>query len=196
MNNIEKLIKESGKKLTEISEDTGIAYPTLSGYNQGIRTPKKENAQKLANYFGVSTPYILGLDNNPQILDFTNESIVKGLTEQIKGRKTLDMMLTSTPYLDAIVEIMDDMLNKQVLDNYIDILYSNKYPSAVVELLKQNLNEKIEELPAIANRSGDPKSKFHYLWQSWEKEPEKIKRNEDVLKKIDEQGIPFFKSWK
>ncbi|GAB6708220.1 helix-turn-helix domain-containing protein [Streptococcus uberis] len=196
MNNIEKLIKESGKKLTEISEDTGIAYPTLSGYNQGIRTPKKENAQKLANYFGVSTPYILGLDNNPQILDFTNESIVKGLTEQIKGRKTLDMMLTSTPYLDAIVEIMDDMLNKQVLDNYIDILYSNKYPSAVVELLKQNLNEKIEELPAIANRSGDPKSKFHYLWQSWKKEPEKIKRNEDVLKKIDEQGIPFFKSWK
>lgn len=41
MNIIEELVKKSGKKLTQISKDTGIAYPTLSGYNQGIRTPKK-----------------------------------------------------------------------------------------------------------------------------------------------------------
>ena len=34
-NNIEKLIKESQKKLTTISEETGIAYPTLSGYIKG-----------------------------------------------------------------------------------------------------------------------------------------------------------------
>lgn len=196
MTNFQKLVKDSNKSLTQISKETGINYSTLGNYNQGTRTPRKEYAEILAEYFNVSLPYILDLDDNKNLLDYTNESLVTGLAEQIKGRKTLDMMLTSTPYLDAIVEIMDDMLNKQVLNNYIDILYSKKYPSAVVELLKQNLNEKIEELPAIANRSGDPKSKFHYLWQSWEKEPEKIKRNEDVLKKIDEQGIPFFKSWK
>ena len=40
-NHITKLIEDSGKKLTEISEATDIAYPTLSGYNQGIRKPKK-----------------------------------------------------------------------------------------------------------------------------------------------------------
>ena len=61
---IAKLIEESGKKLTEISSATDIAYPTLSGYNQGIRQPKKGNAQKLADYFGVSVAYILGLDDN------------------------------------------------------------------------------------------------------------------------------------
>ena len=58
-NNIEKLIKESQKKLTTISEETGIAYPTLSGYNQGIRTPKKKNAQILAGLLWVSVPYLL-----------------------------------------------------------------------------------------------------------------------------------------
>lgn len=59
---IRELVIKSGKKLTTISEETGIAYPTLSGYNQGIRTPKKKNAQILADYFGVSVPYLLSLD--------------------------------------------------------------------------------------------------------------------------------------
>lgn len=62
-NHITKLIEESGKKLTEISSATDIPYPTLSGYNQGIRKPKKDNAQKLADYFGVSVAYILGIDD-------------------------------------------------------------------------------------------------------------------------------------
>ncbi|HEK9442297.1 TPA: helix-turn-helix transcriptional regulator, partial [Streptococcus equi subsp. equi] len=51
-NNIAKLIEESGKKIKSISEALDISYPTLSSYNQGIRKPKKENAQKLADYFG------------------------------------------------------------------------------------------------------------------------------------------------
>ena len=53
-NHITKLIEDSGKKLTEISSATNIPYPTLSGYNQVIRIPKKANAQKLAAYFYVS----------------------------------------------------------------------------------------------------------------------------------------------
>ena len=70
------LVKESQKKLTTISEETGIAYPTLSGYNQGIRTPKKKNAQILADYFGVSVPYLLGLDDNPPALNDSLEKIM------------------------------------------------------------------------------------------------------------------------
>lgn len=46
-NNIAKLIEESGKKIKIISETLDISYSTLSSYNQGIRTPKKENAQNL-----------------------------------------------------------------------------------------------------------------------------------------------------
>ena len=65
-NNIAKLIEESGKKIKVISEALDISYPTLSSYNQGIRKPKRDNAQKLADYFGVSMAYILGLDDNKQ----------------------------------------------------------------------------------------------------------------------------------
>lgn len=70
------LVKESQKKLTTISEETGIAYSTLSGYNQGTRTPKKKNAKILADYFGVSVPYLLGLDDNPPALNDSLEKIM------------------------------------------------------------------------------------------------------------------------
>lgn len=60
---IKDLIAMSGKKIKQISKETGIAYPTLTSYNQGVRNPKKENAKILADYFGVSVPYLLGLDS-------------------------------------------------------------------------------------------------------------------------------------
>lgn len=88
-NTIGELIKESGKQLTQISKETGIAYPTLSGYNQGIRTPKKDNANILANYFGVSVSYLLGLDdqsemraNNFQILVKDSKKTLKIISEE------------------------------------------------------------------------------------------------------------------
>ncbi|HEM3615071.1 TPA: helix-turn-helix transcriptional regulator [Streptococcus suis] len=64
MHRIRELVVKSGKRLKKISEETGIGYSTLGNYNQGSRTPKAKNAQILANYFGVSIPYLLGIDNH------------------------------------------------------------------------------------------------------------------------------------
>lgn len=66
-NRVNELRKQFGKTMKEISVETGINYSTLGNYNQGIRTPKKKNAQILADYFGVSVPYLLGLDDNPNL---------------------------------------------------------------------------------------------------------------------------------
>lgn len=66
---IRELIVKSGKKLTEISQETGISYSTLGNYNQGTRTPNAKNAQILADYFGVSIPYLLGLDDTPTLVN-------------------------------------------------------------------------------------------------------------------------------
>lgn len=63
MTNFQSLVKDSKLSLKEISQETGISYSTLGNYNQGTRTPKKENAKILADYFGVSIPYLLGLDD-------------------------------------------------------------------------------------------------------------------------------------
>ena len=75
-----ELIIKSGKKLKEISKEADIPYGALSSYNQGIRTPKKENAIKLANYFGVSVPFLLGRDS----IQDEKENTLKNLTEDAK----------------------------------------------------------------------------------------------------------------
>ncbi|HFV0643260.1 TPA: helix-turn-helix domain-containing protein [Streptococcus agalactiae] len=196
MTNFQLLVKESNKSLTEISQETGISYSTLGNYNQGTRTPKKENAKILADYFDVSVPYLLGLDDNRQILDFAREGIAKGIIEKIKGRKTLDMLLTSTPYLEENVDIMNDIINKKVLDSYIDFLYEGKYPPAVIVFIKDVIKNRFDDIPALANRSSDKNSEYHFLWEAWEKEPRKKERTEQTRKKWKEQGIPIFKSWK
>ncbi|HFH8220064.1 TPA: helix-turn-helix domain-containing protein [Streptococcus agalactiae] len=196
MTNFQLLVKESNKSLTEISQETGISYSTLGNYNQGTRTPKKENAKILADYFDVSVPYLLGLDDNRQILDFAGEGIAKGIIEKIKGRKTLDMLLTSTPYLEENVDIMNDIINKKVLDSYIDFLYEGKYPPAVIVFIKVVIKNRFDDIPALANRSSDKNSEYHFLWEAWEKEPRKKERTEQTRKKWKEQGIPIFKSWK
>lgn len=130
MTNIEKLIKESGKKLTKISAETGIAYPTLSGYNQGIRTPKKENAKILADYFGVSVPYLLGLDDNPQLTRKENEIMMFGKNNSQKDSKSMARLAKAAPtselvepltisikYHDGTIEVIDVTYNIEELQH-------------------------------------------------------------------------------
>lgn len=88
-NRIGELIYLSKKTLKQISEETGIAYPTLSGYNQGVRNPKKNNAKILADYFGVSIPYLLGFETKIPIN--TNTEIFK----QLKSINQLKSQLLS-----------------------------------------------------------------------------------------------------
>lgn len=61
-NRVNELRKQLGKTMKELSVETGIGLSTISNYENGYSTPKKQNAQILADYFGVSVPYLLGLD--------------------------------------------------------------------------------------------------------------------------------------
>ena len=68
-NRIGELIDSSTKTLKQISKEVGINYETLSAYKRQIRYPKKQNAKILADYFGVSIPYLLGLDDTPTLVN-------------------------------------------------------------------------------------------------------------------------------
>ena len=85
-NRIGVLIENSGKTLKDISEEIGINYETLSAYKRQTRYPKKENAKKLADYFGVSLPYLLGIEQKSVLEDPQGNRlkflrIEKGLTQ-------------------------------------------------------------------------------------------------------------------
>ena len=109
---IKEMIKKSGKKLKEISQESGVPYGALSSYNQGTRKPKEENAKKLANYFGVSIPYLLGLDDNPVLVNpGSTKEIFKGFA---KGKEN--------EINDLIFELSLIQINKkELLEQYLTL---------------------------------------------------------------------------
>ena len=70
MNRIKELRHQRGLTLKELSEqlqkrDLIITPDALAKYERGDREPKIEIWQKLADFFGVSVPYLIGISNWP-----------------------------------------------------------------------------------------------------------------------------------
>ena len=61
-NRIKELRQKNNLTLKELGQKVGMAANTISRYETGKREPKLETWQKLANYFGVSVPSLMGLD--------------------------------------------------------------------------------------------------------------------------------------
>ena len=52
--NLKKYIAKSGKDRTQIAEDLGLSYSTLTDWINGKKYPRINNIEKLADYFNVS----------------------------------------------------------------------------------------------------------------------------------------------
>lgn len=64
MNRIKELRKGKHLTITELSNLVSIPQSTLTNYENGKRTPRSQATwQKLADYFDVSVPYIMGISN-------------------------------------------------------------------------------------------------------------------------------------
>lgn len=62
---IKELAKKRGKSLGQVEEDLGYGRNTL--YKIKNSTPNAERIAEIANYFNVSTDYLLGRTDNPVI---------------------------------------------------------------------------------------------------------------------------------
>ena len=62
---IKELAKKRGKSLGQVEEDLGYGRNTL--YKIKNSTPNAERIAEIANYFNVSTDYLLGRTDNPII---------------------------------------------------------------------------------------------------------------------------------
>lgn len=73
--NIKKLRKSRGLTQKEIAEELGITQPTYQQWESGKRSPTGETLEKLADFFNVSTDFLLGRNNSEQVglSKFTNE---------------------------------------------------------------------------------------------------------------------------
>lgn len=149
-----ELVRNKGKSLKEISEETGILYPTLSGYNQGIRTPKKGNAIKLADYFGVSVAYLLGLENMDSKRD--------------------NQIPRPIPFYNDLNLMLSEFRDSQVIESYIDFISKDKkYNPILLKAFKQFIVDEEGYFLTLISESSEKNSPYHYIWEEWNKEKNK-----------------------
>lgn len=62
---LSELRKKRGLSQTEVAKKIGIPRTTFSGYENGNREPDYDTLKLLADFFEVSTDYLLGRTDNP-----------------------------------------------------------------------------------------------------------------------------------
>lgn len=62
MNRLKQLRKDRGLTQSQLAEEVGVSYRTIQNWENGVNQIKPDKAQILADYFGVSIGYLLGLD--------------------------------------------------------------------------------------------------------------------------------------
>lgn len=64
---VKKLAKKQGLSISKVEEQAGIGANSL--YNWRTKVPSSENVVKVAKVLHTTTDYLLGLTDNPSILD-------------------------------------------------------------------------------------------------------------------------------
>lgn len=121
------------RKLTldDIEEKTGIKRGTYSNYENGKTEPKLEAWQKLADYYGVSVPYIQG-----------------GLDTEYLEKLVETLMLINLPGL-----VLKYRNNE--LDNLYKPFITIAFTGRIINLLGYDSREKFEEIYTKAIKLGD-----------------------------------------
>lgn len=85
---LKELRKKKKLSQSQVSARLNITKSSISGYENNIITPSNDIIVKLALLYGVTTDYLLGLDNNESIVisDLTNnqKEIVRLLVNEFK----------------------------------------------------------------------------------------------------------------
>lgn len=85
---LKELRKKKKLSQSQVSARLNITKSSISGYENNIITPSNDIIVKLALLYGVTTDYLLGLDNNESIVisDLTNnqKEIVRVLVNEFK----------------------------------------------------------------------------------------------------------------
>ncbi|EHJ57215.1 helix-turn-helix domain-containing protein [Streptococcus urinalis] len=102
---IKELTKKQGKSLGQVEEDLNYGRNTL--YKIKTSTPNAERVSEIANYFQVSTDYLLGRTDNPAIAKDDQEYTSNDLRQMAENAKTFDGKPLTESDIEAIQNIIE-----------------------------------------------------------------------------------------
>ena len=91
--------------MEDLAEEIGTTKSTISRYENNKREPKKHFIEKTAEYFNVSTDYLLGLKNEKSSADkikkaLTDNPELQDVWEKISKRENLQLLFKQTKDMD------------------------------------------------------------------------------------------------
>ena len=104
---IKELAKKQGLSINSLEEKLGYSRNTI--YNLKNSKPSTERISEIADYFNVSTDYLLGRTDNPVIV---NDDTIAGYTsddlrKMAENAKTFDGKPLTEEDIDAIQNIIE-----------------------------------------------------------------------------------------
>lgn len=111
---IKELADKRGISLTKLEEDLGYSRNTL--YKLKSQKPNAERISEIADYFNVSTDYLLGRTDNPAIAD-KEQFFFEGKEVDVEELASTAMRFNGKPLTEedkkAIQNIIEIYLRKQ-----------------------------------------------------------------------------------
>lgn len=113
--NLRRLRKRAGLSQDALAEKLSVARQTVSSWEHGVHLPDVDKVIALANYFHVTTDYLLGRTSSNLPVEL--------LQQAITNEKTLGDVMASFAKLPAnrqapLSLIISDMEVRQMIDTY------------------------------------------------------------------------------
>ena len=95
--NFLKLCQQRGISVYKATKDMGIGQATATRWKQGTATPKADTLQKIADYFGVTTDYLLtGETKKSPASALTEDEELNELLEELKNNPGKRLLFSKT----------------------------------------------------------------------------------------------------
>lgn len=111
---VRELARKKGQSLNQVEEKLGYSKNTL--YSLKRQKVSSERLQEIANYFNVSTDYLLGRTDNPAIANSKEQFYFEGKEVDVEELASTAMRFNGKPLSDedkkAIQNIIEIYLRK------------------------------------------------------------------------------------
>ena len=91
----EQLLLKNHVTAYKVAKETGIATSTLTDWKKGRSTPKQDKLQLLADYFGVTVGYLMGVERDENVQYYLNDE-TREIAQEIFENKDLRILFDAT----------------------------------------------------------------------------------------------------